>query len=89
MNWFTKILTILGPRVLGAAAGAAAGKLAEKGITVDPATLIGIALSTYALVHKAVSAKVNPGDAATGRMVTAEKTAEDLGATVRVAPPKS
>lgn len=86
MNFFAKVFTILGPRILGAAAGAAAAKLAQYSITVDPATLTGIALGAYALVHKVISSKVNPGDAASSRMVSAEKTASDMGATVRVAP---
>lgn len=89
MNFFTKILTIAGPRVLGAAAAWAATKLAEKGIVTDPSTLIGIALSAYAVVHKAVSSKVNPGDAASGRMATAEKEAAAEGSTVKVAAPTS
>ena len=88
MDFFKNTLKILGPRVLGAAAGLAAAKLAEKGVTVDPATLIGISLGAYAAVHKAVSSKVNPGDAAEGRVATAEKKAADQGSTVVVAPSK-
>lgn len=79
MNWFTNILKTLGPRVIGAAAGAVAAKISETtGVAVDPATLVGIALAAYAAAHKAVSAKVNPGDAATGRVSDAiDKAAND------------
>jgi ABC-type antimicrobial peptide transport system permease subunit len=84
MNWFSKAFTILGPRVLGVLAAGAAAKLAEKGIIADPATLIGIALGTYAIVHKAVSSKVNPGDAAVPSLAKAEQVAVDAGTTVKV-----
>lgn len=79
MNWFTDILKTYGPRVVGAAAGVAAAKITEKtGISVDPATLVGVALAAYAAVHKGVSAKVNPGDAATGRVADAiDRAAND------------
>lgn len=87
MDWFSNIFTTYGPRVVGAAAGMAASKIAEKtGVTVDPAALVGIALAAYAAVHKGVSAKVNPGDAATGRMAEAERNAAATGSTVKVAP---
>jgi hypothetical protein len=87
MNFFTKIWTVLGPRIIAAAAGGAATKLAERGVTVDPATLVSIGLGTYGIVHKIISSKVNPGDAASSRMAAAEKTASDFGTTVVVPPP--
>lgn len=78
MNRLGGILKVIGPRLLAAIAAMASTKLAEKGITVDPATLVGIGLGTYAAVHKALSAKVNPGDAATGRVATGiDKAAND------------
>jgi hypothetical protein len=87
MNFFTKIWTLLGPRIIAAAAGGAATKLAERGVTIDPATLVSIGLATYGVVHKIVSSKVNPGDAASGRVAAAEKRASETGSTVVVAPP--
>lgn len=81
---FGNILRVLGPRALGILAGYASTKLAEKGVTADPATLIAIGTTVYAAVHKAISSKVNPGDAANGRVANAEKRAADLGSTVVV-----
>lgn len=91
MNWFSSILKILGPRVLGAAAAIATTKLAEQGVTVDPGTLVGIGLGTYAAVHKAVSAHVNPGDSATGRVAEAVKTAanDPQASNTVIIPPKT
>lgn len=87
MNWLKKVATILGPRLVAAAAGMAAAKLAEKGVSVDPAVLIGFGMGTYATVHKVISSKVNPGDAASGRMATAQKEASDTGTAVQPAAP--
>lgn len=91
MDWIKNVLVTSGPRILGAIAGWLAAKIAETtGMAVDPTTLIGIALAIYAAVHKAVSAiGVNPGDAATGRIASAEKRAADTGTAVTVAPPHS
>lgn len=86
MNFGT-LFRVLGPRALGIAAGWISTKLAERGVTTDPATLIALGTTVYATVHKAVSSKVNPGDAASGRVATAEKKAADFGTTVTVAPP--
>lgn len=87
MNWFKNMLVTYAPRLLGAGAGMAAAKIAETtGIVVDPATLVGVALAVYAAVHKAASAKVNPGDAASGRVAEAVKVAADAGSTVIVKP---
>lgn len=89
MNWFTSILKVFGPRALGAAAAIAATKLAEQGVTVDPGTLVGIGLGTYAAVHKAVSAHINPGDAATGRVAEGiDKAANDPHTTSTVVIPE-
>ena len=71
---FGNILRVLGPRLIGILAGYASTKLAEStGAAVDPASLIAIGTAVYAGVHKAVSSKVNPGDAANGRVANAEK----------------
>lgn len=87
MNRLTGILRVIGPRVAGVLAGWASAKLAEKQITVDPATLIAIATATYAGVHKVISAKVNPGDAATGRVaagIDAAANDESVDTVVRI-----
>lgn len=87
MDWFSNILRAWGPRVIGSVAGVAATKITEStGISVDPAVLIGVGTIVYSGVHKAISAHVNPGDAANGRVVTAEKQAAAVGTTVVVAP---
>ncbi len=89
MNWIKNVAKTFGPRLLGIIAGFASTKLAEQHVTVDPATLIGIGTVVYAGVHKAVSAKVNPGDSATGRVADAISDAasgQTLRNTVVVAP---
>lgn len=83
MGKFGDILKIWGPRVLGALAGGVAAKIGEKtGTVVDPATITGLGLIVYSAVHKATSSKFNPGDAAEGRISTAEKIATDTGTAV-------
>lgn len=63
------------PRGLGIAAGWAAAKVTEKtGVSVDPSTLVGVALFVYAGVHRFVSSKVNPSDAAKRELVAPGKT---------------
>jgi hypothetical protein len=85
MDWFSNILRTFGPRAAAAGAAIAADKIARStGVVVDPATLTGLALAVYAAVHKGISAKVNPGDAANGRVASAEKVAADNGSTVVV-----
>lgn len=90
MNWLTNIARTFGPRVIGILAGLASTKLAEKQITVDPAVLIAIGTTVYAGVHKAVSAHVNPGDAATGRVAVAIKDAAspETPSNTVIVPPK-
>lgn len=88
-NWLSNIAKTLGPRLIAAVAALLSTKAAEKGITVDPATLIGIGLSVYAGVHKAVSSQVNPGDSATGRVADAiAQAASSTGGSTVVVPPK-
>jgi hypothetical protein len=76
MNFLTRIAKTFGPRVLGAAASALAGWIVVKTkgvVQVDPATLVEVGtamIAGYAATHRAASAKVNPGDAATGRVAT-------------------
>jgi hypothetical protein len=77
-----------GPRALGIIAGFAATKLGEvTGTVVDPATLIGLGMAAYAIAHRAASSKINPGDAATGRVAEGEKRADAAGGTVTVQSP--
>jgi hypothetical protein len=56
-------------------------------VTVDPmaiGTAVATTLGAYAGVHRLVSRFVNPGDAAKGRVATAEKNAADHGGTVQI-----
>lgn len=85
---FKNLLSIFAPRLLGAAAAWGAAKVSESsGVAVDPASLTAIGLAAYSLVHKAVSSKTNPGDAASRRVTEAVKDAAATGTTV-VIPPK-
>lgn len=93
MNTLTSLLKTLGPRLLGSVfAGVATyvGVKTSGAIHIDPTAaaelVTGIAVS-YATAHRIGSAVVNPGDAAKGRLADAEKTASDLGTTVRPAAP--
>lgn len=83
MNWLSKVWRTFGSRALGLGAALATQKLAEKtGIIVDPDQLTVAAIAGYAVVHRAVSSKLNPGDAASNRMATAEKSAVATGTAV-------
>lgn len=62
------------PRVLGVVAGFIATKAAEKGLTVDQATLVAIGTGAYALVHRFVSSHMNPSDAAKRELVAPAKS---------------
>jgi hypothetical protein len=85
---FGSIFRIYGPRLLGVFAGWGAAKISENtGTVVDPASLIAIGTFAYSAVHRATSAVVNKGDAATGRVAAAENTASAFGSTVIVPPP--
>lgn len=71
------ILKALGPRVIGAAVTGVAGWIYAKtkgAVVVDPGMAVEMivgGLVTYAASHRAASAIVNPGDAATGRIAGA------------------
>jgi hypothetical protein len=85
---FGNIFRTFGPRVLGVLAGWGATRISEAtGIAVDPASLIAIGTFVYSGVHRATSAVVNKGDAATGRVAAAENTASTFGSAVVVPPP--
>lgn len=87
MNWSALIAAYL-PRLLGVGAAWATTRLGEKtGIVVDPGSLVIAGVSAYAAVHRIVSSKINPGDAAKTRMVTADKDAIATGTAVVPAPP--
>jgi hypothetical protein len=85
---FSNIFRVFGPRLVGVLAGYAATKVSEQtGVAVDPASLIAIGTVVYSGAHRLISAFVNKGDAATGRVATAENTASQYSSTV-VIPPK-
>lgn len=85
-DWIGAALTTVGPRVLAAGAAVLVGKAAQHGVTLDPTEMTGLILGSYAAIHKAISSKVNPGDAAKGRVANAEKDAANTGGLVRVEP---
>jgi hypothetical protein len=85
---FGSIFRTYGPRLLGVLAGWGATKISEStGVVIDPASLIAVGTLVYSSVHRATSAVVNKGDAATGRVAAAENTASAFGSTVVVPPP--
>lgn len=86
MNWLKAVLKTLGPRLFAAASSVLVAKAAQKGLTLDPTEVGGIIIGAYAVLHRAISSKVNPGDAAKGRLADAEKDAVDTGTTVKVSP---
>lgn len=96
MNWFTSIFKTFGPRLLGTAASAVAGYVVVKSkgvVQIDPTTLIEVGtamIGSYAATHRATSAKVNKGDAASARVAEGiDKAADDPHASDTVViPPK-
>lgn len=71
-------------RIFGAVAGGVAAWLVGKGFTVDQQTIdafvtvmLTVFTIVYSLVHKAISAKINPTDAA--RISTAADSKRRLG----------
>lgn len=50
-NKLKSLFNTYGPRLIGALAGFVSAKLAEKNITIDPASLITIAMTIYGIVH--------------------------------------
>lgn len=86
MNFLKKLFVILGPRIGGAAVGYVVAEGAKRGITVDPAAITAIAIGAYGVAHKVISAKVNPGDAASPKLAAAEKDAVQTNTTVKVQP---
>lgn len=88
MNWLKGILRIAGPRVLGSIFGGIATYIGVKtsgAVQIDPVqageVVTGILLS-YSATHKAASAKVNPDDGASRRLVTAVQEAVRTGRAV-------
>lgn len=89
MNIFSKALKSFGPRIIGSVAALGAGWLFAKtkgAVQVNPDQVVEIAttmLGSYAVTHRIVSAVgLNPGDAASGTLATAEKTALATGTPV-------
>lgn len=82
------IAKVIGPRLVAVAAGWLSAELAKRfGAVVEPESLTAIMIGTYAGVHKAISAKVNPGDAATGRVadgINAAANDPSVDAVVRI-----
>lgn len=86
MNWLTSFLVTVAPRLVAAGAAVVVAKAAAHGVTLDPTETTGILLGVYATIHKAINSRVNPGDAAKGRVASAEKLATINGGTVVVSP---
>lgn len=84
MNWLKAALRVVGPRLIAAISGVVVAKAAQKGLTLDPVEVTGIVVGAYAGIHRIISSKVNPGDSAKGRLVTAEKDAVDVGGQIIV-----
>lgn len=92
-NWLGAVIRVWAPRVLGSLLGGVATYIGVKtsgAVQVDPAAaaevITGILIS-YSAGHKAVSSIINPGDAAKGRVASAEKAASSMGGTVVVKRP--
>lgn len=74
MNWLTHgLLTKYAPRLLGALAALIVGKAAQKGLTLDPAEVTTGMIAVYALGHRLVSKKLNPGDATKDVLIQQDK----------------
>ena len=78
------MLSTWGPRVAGVAASAVVGKAAQHGLTLDPVETTSLMIATYAYLHRAISKKVNPGDATKSVLVT-----QDKEETARLTPPSA
>lgn len=95
MNILSKAAKSIGPRIIGGIVSLFAGWLFAKtkgAIQVDPTQVVEIAgtmIGAYAATHRAASALgLNPGDAASGTLATAEKVALDTGTPVTPPAPK-
>lgn len=92
MNIFTRLFKTFAPRVIGAAVSGFTGWIYAKSqgtVMVDPemaTKLITGMLLTYAGAHRAASAVINPGDAATSRVAEAIHEASDEAGAVVVGP---
>jgi hypothetical protein len=78
------MLSIWGPRVAGVAGAYAVGEAAKHGLTLDQEQVTGIMLGVYAYLHRAISKKVNPGDATKSVLVK-----QDKKETQRLTPPSA
>lgn len=92
-NWLGAVVRVWAPRVIASVLGGIATYVGVKtsgAVQIDPAAaaevITGI-LVTYSAGHKAISSIINPGDAAKGRVASAEKTASSNGGTVVVPRP--
>lgn len=73
------ILSIWGPRALGLAAAWVVGEAAKRGLTLDPEELTVAMIATYSFLHRVISRKTNPGDAAKSILVQEDKTTVAAG----------
>ncbi len=95
MNILSKAARSVGPRIIGGALSLLAGWLFAKtkgAISINPDQVVEIAgtmIGTYAAGHRIASALgINPGDAASGTLATAEKDALKTGTPVTPPPPE-
>ena len=88
-DWISAMLATVAPRLVAAVASVVVAKAVANGIPMDQATVTGVMLGAYAMIHKAISSRVNPGDAAKGRVAAAEKQAAQYGGNVMVQPDSS
>lgn len=95
MNILSKATKSIGPRLLGGIVSLLAGWLFAKtkgAVAINPDQVVEIAgtmIGTYAATHRIASALgINPGDAASGTLATAEKVALDTGTPVTPPGPK-
>lgn len=81
------MLQTAGPRIVAAATSIIVAKAVSWGIPLDATTTTAVMLGAYAMIHKAISSVVNPGDAAKGRVAQALSAASKDGGTVAVPAP--
>lgn len=61
------------PRVVGVLAAWLVGWAAEHKMALDEETIVVLMLAAYSFLHRAISNRVNPGDAATSSVAKQEK----------------
>lgn len=71
------MLAIWGPRAAGAVGAYAVGEAAKHGLTLDQEQVTGLMIGAYAYLHRAISKKINPGDATKSVLVKQDKEEMD------------